>query len=346
MPEIVRRASLVAQVADILRRDLQEGMWRDYLPGEHTLSERLQVSRPTLRAALELLRREGLILVSQGRRRRITSKSQRLPSRVDPKVVAVVAALDFHKLSPFSLFLISELQKRLHDAGYRIEVLAKPRFTARNLDRALTNTLAQTRAACWILLGYPVGVLRWLREQQARALIVGSGWGGEPFPFIGADSLSLARHAVGVFLRHGHSRITMILPRVNDAADSELERGFREGISLAGKHSSVTPRVVYHDTTVHGIRKTLNGIFQGPDKPSALLVARPKHVITVMSHLMDAGIRFPRDVSLISMGHDSSLDDMVPSVAHYDIDWNAFAPRPTCKVILTSCWRCFPRKSA
>src|SRR6185503_7916079 len=70
--EIARRPSLVDAAVGILRRDLQSGIWREYLPGEHRLCERLQISRPTLRHALEMLRREGLIEVSQGRRRRIT----------------------------------------------------------------------------------------------------------------------------------------------------------------------------------------------------------------------------------------------------------------------------------
>jgi DNA-binding GntR family transcriptional regulator len=59
---IPKRASLVAQVAEILRQELREGKWRDALPSESSLCDQLKVSRNTLRSALETLRRERLIL--------------------------------------------------------------------------------------------------------------------------------------------------------------------------------------------------------------------------------------------------------------------------------------------
>src|SRR5262245_37923209 len=76
MTEIPQRASLANQVAEVLRRDLRGGAWDEFLPGENDLCDRFQVSRVTMRAALDVLRREGLIEVSQGRRRRITSKAR------------------------------------------------------------------------------------------------------------------------------------------------------------------------------------------------------------------------------------------------------------------------------
>ena len=71
MKKLPQRLSLVSQAADILREQLAAGLCGDILPGERALCARLQVSRPTLRAALETLRREGWLEVSQGRRRRI-----------------------------------------------------------------------------------------------------------------------------------------------------------------------------------------------------------------------------------------------------------------------------------
>ena len=112
MTEVPQRASLVAQVVEILRRDLQRGEWSEHLPTEAFLCNRLQVGRKTLRAALSVLSREGLIVSSQGRRRRITKRAQR-QRPVKSNVVAWMSPDPLHTLSPFMLLYVSELRRHL-----------------------------------------------------------------------------------------------------------------------------------------------------------------------------------------------------------------------------------------
>lgn len=59
MVSVPRRISRAAQVLEILRHGLRMHEWSERLPPEKVLSAQLQVSRSTLRAALEMLRREG-----------------------------------------------------------------------------------------------------------------------------------------------------------------------------------------------------------------------------------------------------------------------------------------------
>ena len=59
MLEVPKRLSLPSQVAAAIRKGIEENLWAKYLPGERRLSDLLQVSRPTVRAALHLLAKEG-----------------------------------------------------------------------------------------------------------------------------------------------------------------------------------------------------------------------------------------------------------------------------------------------
>jgi DNA-binding GntR family transcriptional regulator len=52
MDRLPQRASLVAQTVEVLREAIAAGEWPQWLPGELELTDRLQVSRVTLRAAL------------------------------------------------------------------------------------------------------------------------------------------------------------------------------------------------------------------------------------------------------------------------------------------------------
>jgi LacI family transcriptional regulator len=51
--------------------------------------------------------------------------------------------------------------------------------------------------------------------------------------------------------------------------------------------------------------------------PTALLISRSGHVLTVMGYLLRRGLRVPQDVALISRDYDPFLAEMVPSVARY-----------------------------
>ena len=75
MDKIPQRSSLVAQVAEILSRGIQEGEWSEHLPPEREICRRLHVSRPTVRGALLTLQREGLIRTIRGQRRRIVAST-------------------------------------------------------------------------------------------------------------------------------------------------------------------------------------------------------------------------------------------------------------------------------
>src|SRR5690348_13507187 len=106
MTEIPQRSTLVAQTAGILRRSIEQGEWATHLPGERALCERFQVSRITVRAALDTLRREGWIEGSKGRCNRIVPGSKSRKPIPQSKVIALLSPVPYHRLSPFPLYVM------------------------------------------------------------------------------------------------------------------------------------------------------------------------------------------------------------------------------------------------
>src|SRR5436190_19861487 len=90
-PRLPNRMTLAAETAQSLRESLLEGHWRGHLPGERELCACLQVSRQTLRAALDELQRDGWLEVTDRCRRRITMP--RTAKNVAPraKVISVLS---------------------------------------------------------------------------------------------------------------------------------------------------------------------------------------------------------------------------------------------------------------
>jgi len=91
MPSLPKRLSLVAQTVDSLREGIQSGHWREFLPGERELCEALQVSRRTLRLALDELQRQGWLEVSSRQRRRIKARQVATSKTEGKRAIAVLA---------------------------------------------------------------------------------------------------------------------------------------------------------------------------------------------------------------------------------------------------------------
>lgn len=327
MIEIPHRLTLAVQVAEILRRELRSGAFVQFLPGERDLCNRFQVSRMTLREALENLQREGLIEVSKGSRRRVTSKARERSSDSHARTVAVLGSVDYRALTPFMLFLIAHLQEHLRAAGCELEVHIHPRFVSAHWQKEMEELVRQRRVDCWVLLGVGRLLDPWFAKRCLRAVSVGSAEGKSLLPTLGVDYRAICRHAVGALTSRGHDRLALVLPRLGPAWDAPFVEGFLSGAPASAPDRDVQTKVTFHNGQVAGIASALRTLFRSASPPTGLLVARPKHVLTVMSWLSKSGIRVPEDVSLISLSFEAYLGNVLPSVAHYEFNWNAFAKR-------------------
>lgn len=77
--------ALWRQVADALRRGIQEGRHAGLLPSEAELSARLGVNRHTLRRAISALAEEGLLRTERGRGTFVTARAPRIRYPIGPR---------------------------------------------------------------------------------------------------------------------------------------------------------------------------------------------------------------------------------------------------------------------
>lgn len=325
MFKLPQRHSLEEQTAAVLQEEIAKGTWRDWLPGERSLCDMLQVSRHTLRAALVQLRGAGVINSEQGVGNRIVAGRGNLeekPSRAQDVGLLVSGALD--NLLPKHILWIDQLRAMLGEHGCRLHTFHGRKFSQRDPGRALHRLLAQHEHKCWILVLSAEAVQKWFEKQKVPCVVAGTIYSGISLPYCDLDHRAICRHAAGLLLSRGHRQMALVIQKSRRAGDLESEAGFTEGIRQSA-HRDTEVMIGYHDATAGGIVATVKRLMQRRPTPTALLVNNPFHYLTVVGSLARLGLRVPEDVSVVSRDGEPYFPYLIPAPTHYMIDPRHFA---------------------
>ncbi|MDI1312342.1 substrate-binding domain-containing protein, partial [Prosthecobacter sp.] len=325
-PRLPQRISLVSLTAQSLRESMQAGHWHGHLPGERELCARLQVSRHTLRAALHELQRDGFLEVSDRQRRRIKTDVKE-QTAVHDRVIALISPRPLLEMSPSTVVMVDDLRDQLSRVGFSFEIHVSTACFSATPARALEALTTRSPAAAWLLFGSLEPVQSWFVRRKLPCLVVGSCAPGMSLPSIDADYRALCRHAGGLLSGKGHRHIAFIRPAGDYGGDMQSEQGLRE--ALGGSHA-LSLQVIPHDGTAAHLCTLLDKTLRSARPPTAYVVARAMHVLTVMMFLTQRGKRIPQDIAVISRDDETFLQHTVPPITRYAANTGQFA-RSVCK---------------
>jgi LacI family transcriptional regulator len=320
-----QRPSLAKHVAETLRDGLERKLWQERLPGERDLSQQLNVSRPTLRAALAILEKEGYVRSGAGRRWVVLPKKGKARGVRTP-VVRLLIPFRLQE-APQSLFYwIDKLRALLPAAGCALEIHSGGRYYSRHPEKELAQLTRQVPVSAWVVARSTEPTQRWFAEQQLPCIVAGSCYPGIHLPTVDYDNRAVAQHAASQLLSRRHLRLAMLLQTPELAGDFESEAGFNMALKItpATDATVVTAR---HDGTLTGIRRQLDRLLRLEPAPTGFFVLRAIPALAVASELTRRGFRLPADVAVISRDSDHFLGYFSPGLARYVHDPDLFARR-------------------
>ena len=325
--EIPNRVNLATQVADVIRKTIGQGIWGKEIPSERRLSELLKVSRPTIRVALHMLAKDGLLEISPRTRKRLLGG--RSHTATPPKkTVGIITHEQITRLGLSYYVHITEFIVRLSEEGFAVEIFVCKPIRGFSQSEKLDKFLRENRILCCLLLSVNKVVQCWFAERSFPALVLGSCHDSVRLPSIDIDLRAVCRHAAGVFLTHGHRRLALIVPDSGLAGDLASEAGFKEGAQLhADTGKEVRSVIIRHDGTFQNITAKLERIFDAAEAPTALLVAKPWPTFAVLIYLLKRGLAVPDSVSLIARDQDFFFETIDPKISHYRFKDNAYTQR-------------------
>ncbi|MEI6603786.1 MAG: substrate-binding domain-containing protein [Verrucomicrobiota bacterium] len=310
------RLSMPERVAAHLREGIGEGRWSGTLPGVARLAVDLDVSRHTVRRALQLLEAEGLL------GRRGLCRSRGITAQVlsgHPLRVGILGHSGLLDMQLKTAQMLALIQQQLVGAGHEVFVTPKSQSDLKHDLRRIVNHLHAHPADAWIVISGSHPLLEWCAGQTLPYLALYGRSGELALARSGPEKAPAYIAATRQLIELGHRRIVLIARHARrHPTPGSVERAF---LAELGAHGITTGS--YHlpdwEETPAGLASLLENLFHH-SPPTALIIDETAYYVAAAEFLARRGIRVPLHVSLVSTDDDTSLAWCLPGIAH--IKWD------------------------
>jgi DNA-binding LacI/PurR family transcriptional regulator len=312
------RLSVLDQTVAHLREGLRTGMWGQELPGVLRLARQLDVSKDAVRAALQRLEREGLLLPEgHGKRRRVAGKA-RAANREGPLRVAILLREPLEVENGIFQRMMFNVQRGLQSAGHQCIFAPKSQSCLGYDVRRIGRMVGKEAADAWVICAGSGELIEWFGRQQTPAIAVGGRRSDAPVTRVAMDLIPGMKAATQHLTDLGHRRVVLICPSEwRQPKPGLLAQAFLDELAaLIGAEISPQYHLPDWEPTARGFRTLLGSLFR-VTPPTALIVVEPMQAVAALSFLAQRRLRVPQDVSLVVRSKDSALEWCVPPLAHF-----------------------------
>ncbi|MCS7062293.1 MAG: GntR family transcriptional regulator [Anaerolineae bacterium] len=295
---------LYTQIAEEIKRQIERGELRpgDRLWSEAELCKRFQVSRGTVREALDLLSSAGLLQRIAGKGTFIAEPSSAKQSRLLGMIVPYLR-------DSLTTDMLRGVESVLHRAGYslifchsdgdlKVEEAQLVRLKSEGVSGLILFPLATAGEAALIRQHFPpafplVVVDRRLPGIEADAVL--------------ADNYHGAYQAVRHLLSVGHRRVACVAPPDRPSSVQDRIRGYEQALreagilplaavslALQGGRPNTSSLPEYSEEELEPVL----GLLNMSDAPTALFCINDFIALGVMRHLIRHKIRVPEDIAI------------------------------------------------
>ncbi len=316
----IHRISILDQTVEHLREGLRAGRWGGELPGVLRLAAECVVSKDTMRAALRLLEKEGLLSAGRagGRRKVLAAGGAGPADRARAKTSSLrVAILLHHPLAEESNPLhqtLRDIQRELVAAWHAVAFAPKTQTELRFAPARIAKLVAATPADAWVVTAAPRPVLEFFAAQPLPAIALGGRSLGLDIASSGVGGAPGLCTATRRLLALGHRRIVLICGRAwRQPAGGRNATAYTAELAAhgiaAGDYS-----LPDFEPTAAGLRALFESLFR-VTPPTALILESADYAVAAFAFLAQRGLAVPRDVSLVCLYPDASLQWWDPPLA-------------------------------
>ncbi len=314
------RLSTSEQLAEHLRRQIENGTLKGVMPGVQQLVKTLGVNSVAVGKAVQQLEHEGLI-IHQGDR-----KSRRIAEEVARKSSSLrIGMLDYDTTDARRCDVLA-VRQELMRLGHTVFSCPKSMHElGRDLGR-IRRHVTSLDADAWIVFGGSGPVLQWFEQQRKPTFAMYGCFNEANVASVATRKVPVISAVIEKLVGFGHRRIVLLTREERRVPElGLLERSFIEELE---KHGIKTGKfnVPHWEDTPEGLKQVIHSLFRSTP-PTALLVGDSMLFHAIQLQLASMGILAPRDVSLFCNDSETSFLWTRPEVSHIQWDHRPVARR-------------------
>ncbi len=301
--ELTTKPLLRDKITETLRSfiSLQRGDRPIRIEAERDLAERLNVSRLSLRAAIQTLVDEGLLLRKRG------SGTYIVPAPT-PLLVDLIAAPDIKPQDPFYSEFLSELSRYLAEQSIHLRMLH---------PEQLSTDVTPNPLIVVGLIG--TDLLKRLRDTHSRIIATQSYPESMEIAQICFDDYRIGSEAASILHEMGHRRIVHLAgPSIYPSA-RQRRQGFVDRMGEFGEVVQVLEGKMNWESG-HEVGDRVLQEIRGSEPVTAVFAANDWMALGVMQRLRESGVHIPDDVSVVGCDDIHLAREVKPYLSTFNWD--------------------------
>ncbi len=295
-------------VCDIVERidsgELRPGHW---LPSEMVLAKKYSIGRPSVRSALDELRKRDLVEKLPGKGSRIKSSSKPAYPGKQNRIIGVTVPewADLQKESSFLSGVHAGILQAARNFGCRVELIP---------DLSLLQTAAAELSGM-ICISYKDADIARLLSLPARQLpkvMINRLCVADEINYVSIDHREWTRRAIEYLLQLGHRQIGFLASYWNEQYMRSRLQGCRDAFAKFGL--TWPEEFLIPVDSADSVRGALDA-FLDIHQPSALFLGGGHCSDAALGFLCQRGVRIPEDLSVISFDDFRlALQPLIPAL--------------------------------
>lgn len=315
-----RSLSAVEQLAAHLREEIRSGGLDGDMPGVAQLVRRLEVGTSTVVAALDILKREG-ILEAHGERKRSRIVTVDHGTKAGLRIrILLYEESDAH--IEYVVQLAFRLEERGHHVTYAAKTLKGLKFDVKRVARMVENDDGEA----WVIMGGSRPVLEWFCTCPVPAFAMFGRRGNLQMAGLSTSKLPAAVEILRRLVDLGHRRIVMMSREEGrKPIPSTFEQGFLDELERLGIRTGAYNLPDWEDNA-RGLHRCLDSLFRHTP-PTALILDQPDFFFATLQHLSSKGLAAPRDISVVALEDHPAYAWFEPKVSLIRTETRQWVPR-------------------
>lgn len=314
------------RIQDHLKKQIKEGHIQpgSALPSEQQLANLFESARSTVRQAMSMLEREGLVSRVQGKGTFVHENArQRLSNGLDILALVIPELVSGYYPS---------LQHSFEESASQSQNQMLVCCTRNNVDKQgnvilqlIDNQVGGVAIVPASTPPTPSYQIRQLQKAGIPVVLCHRPVEGISAPLLGLPFKQIGKLAGESLIKFGHRRVAFFAPHCTETTDMYLE-GFEKSLAAGdcllpqefryfGEDGVIDMQVLDAD-----IESTLKQIMEREDRPTAIFATFDSMAERIYLHLNKMGIRMPEDVSLIGVGDKIRHSVLQQHIASVTVD--------------------------